>query len=742
MRLAATVAVLVVLAQGTASAAAEPVLQDVVVAPGAVSSATTMALAPDGRIFVAEQAGRLRVIKDGALLSAPFLTVPVTSDGERGLLGVTLDPNFAVNRFVYVYYTAASPVVNRIVRYTASASNPDVAQVGSAQVIVDGIPSQSGYHNGGALHFGPDGKLYFAVGENHSGGNAQSTSSMAGKLHRINPDGSIPADNPFGSSIWALGLRNPFTFDIERATGRIFINDVGQNTYEEIDETSTTEGGVNFGWPTTEGPTSDSRFRTPFHYYTHASGQCAITGGAFYDPATVNFPAQYAGDYFYADYCGDWIRSVDLTTKAESTLLSGLSAPVDIDVAEDGSLYYLARGEGRVHRVRFVDSGTPPSISAHPQPVTVTAGGDATFTVSATGSAPLGYRWQRNGADIPGATGSSYTLAGAQASDSGAQFRVIVSNASGSATSNAATLTVTSNRPPVPVIGTPAGGSLYSAGDAIGYSGSATDPEDGTVGAARFSWRIDFHHADHVHPFLQPASGSTSGSFAVPVSGHTDANVWYRIHLTVRDSGGLEASTFRDVHPRTARVTLAASAPGLRLELDDQPFTAPSTHSGVVGIQRMIAAPSPQVVDGRVYIFTGWSDGGAATHTITTPASDATYTANYLAVGLPVVAAASSEPLQVTVRAPARARWRRPIPVRVSAPAGTRVLVALRRGERRLAARRATIDADGVRVVRVRARRHAARARLVVSATGPDGQRWRSSRRIVLTRGRTSTAAG
>jgi hypothetical protein len=156
----------------------------------------------------------------------------------------------------------------------------------------------------------------------------------------------------------------------------------------------------------------------------------------------------------------------------------------------------------------------------------------------------------------------------------------------------------------------------------------------------------------------------------------------------------------------------------------------------------MIAAPSPQVVDGRVYIFTGWSDGGAATHTVTTPASDATYTANYLAVGLPVVAAASSEPLQVTVRAPARARWRRPIPVRVSAPAGTRVLVALRRGERRLAARRATIDADGVRVVRVRARRHAARARLVVSATGPDGQRWRSSRRIVLTRGRTSTAAG
>jgi hypothetical protein len=265
----------------------------------------------------------------------------------------------------------------------------------------------------------------------------------------------------------------------------------------------------------------------------------------------------------------------------------------------------------------------------------------------------------------------------------------------------------------------------------IAYAGSATDPEDGTLTGARFSWRVDFRHADHVHPFLQPAGGSASGSFAVPVTGHTDANVWYRIHLTVRDSGGLEASTFRDVHPRTARVTLAASAPGLRLELDDQPVTAPDTHTGVVGMQRKLSAPSPQVVGGRVYIFTGWSDGGAATHTIATPASDTTYTANFLQIGLPV-AAAAAEPLQVAVDAPKRARWRRAIPVRVSGPAGTRVLVALRRGERRLAARRATIDADGVRLVRVRARRQATRVRLVVSATGPDGQRWRASRRLVL----------
>jgi glucose/arabinose dehydrogenase len=743
MRLAGVLVLVALAGAHAAEAAAEPVLQDTVVASGTVSSATTMALAPDGRIFVAEQAGRLRVIKNNTLLATPFVTVPVTSTDERGLLGVTFDPGFATNRFVYVYYTAASPVVNRVVRYTASASNPDVAEAGSAQVILDNIPSQSGYHNGGSLHFGPDGKLFIAVGENHTSSNAQSTSSITGKLLRLNADGSIPAGNPYGNPVWSLGLRNPFTFDIEQATGRIFINDVGAGSYEEINETSISTAGTNFGWPTTEGPTTDSRFRSPFHYYTHASGQCAITGGAFYDPATVNFPAPYTNDYFYADFCAGWIKSVDLTTKAESTLLpaSGSRSPVDIDIAEDGSLYYLARGQGQVRRVRFVDSGTAPSISAHPQPVTVPVGGNATFSVSATGSAPLSYRWQRNGADIPGATGSSYTLSGAQAADSGAQFRVIVSNESGSATSNAATLTVTGNRPPVPAINVPMTGGSYSAGDTISYAGSATDPEDGSLGGARFTWRIDFHHADHVHPFLQPASGSTSGSFTIPTTGHTDANVWYRIVLTVRDSGGLEATTFRDVQPRTARVTLATSVPGLQLELDGQPVTTPHSHTGVVGMQRTIAAPSSQVVGGRVYVFTGWSDGGAATHTISTPASDTTYTANYLAVlppsipGLPV-AAAAVEPLTVALSAPERWRRasRRGIPVRVSAPEGTRVVVALRRGERRLAARRVTVDADGVRVVRLRVRARGT-LRVVAAATGVDGQRSRASRRIVLTRG-------
>src|SRR6185436_2808401 len=160
------------------------------------------------------------------------------SNGERGLLGVAFDPSFAVNQFVYVYYTATSPSThNRISRLTAAG---DVAVPGSEVPILD-LNDLSGAtnHNGGAIHFGPDGKLYAAVGENANGANAQTLSNLLGKILRINSDGSIPTDNPFfgtatgqNRAIWALGLRNPFTFTFQPGTGRMFINDVGQNTWE------------------------------------------------------------------------------------------------------------------------------------------------------------------------------------------------------------------------------------------------------------------------------------------------------------------------------------------------------------------------------------------------------------------------------------------------------------------------------------------------------------------------------
>ena len=329
-----------------------------------LSNPTAMAFAPDGRLFVCQQGGQLRVVKNGALLATPFVSLTVNSSGERGLLGIAFDPNFATNRFVYVYYTATTPAIhNRVSRFTADAVNGDVAAVGSEVTILD-LNNLSGAtnHNGGAIHFGPDGKLYIAVGENANPANSQTLGNLLGKILRINSDGSIPADNPFfntasgvNRAIWALGLRNPYTFSFQSGTGRMFINDVGQSAWEEINDGIASS---NYGWSTCEGACSppNASFRDPLFQYGHGSSSttgCAITGGAFYNPTTVMFPGDYINKFFYADFCTGWIRRFDPATSGAIDFASGINGPVDLIVSNDGSLYYLARGAGTVMRVVF-----------------------------------------------------------------------------------------------------------------------------------------------------------------------------------------------------------------------------------------------------------------------------------------------------------------------------------------------------------------------------------------------------
>src|SRR5262245_28926913 len=306
---------------------------------GGIASPTAMDIAPDGRIFVCQQGGSLRVIKNGALLSTPFMTLTVDSSGERGLLGVAFDPNFASNNFIYVYYTVTStPRHNRVSRFTA---NGDVVMAASEVVLLDlNDLSSATNHNGGAIHFGPDGKLYIAVGENANPPNSQTLPTLLGKVLRLNSDGTIPTDNPFyntatgkNRAIWALGLRNPFTFAFQPGSGRMFINDVGQNTWEEINDGI---AGSNYGWPTTEGETSDPRFRSPLFVYGHGNSDttgCAITGGVFYNPGFNQFPADYTGDYFFADFCGSWIRRYDVATDTALGFATNASGGiVDLDV--------------------------------------------------------------------------------------------------------------------------------------------------------------------------------------------------------------------------------------------------------------------------------------------------------------------------------------------------------------------------------------------------------------------------
>ena len=349
-------------------------------------------------------------------------------------------------------------------------------------------------HNSGAIHFGEDGKLYVAHGENATSSNSQTLANLLGKIIRMNPvpdpTAQIPTDNPFYNTatgknrlIWALGLRNPFTFSIQPGTGRLFINDVGQSSREEINEG---QPGRNFGWPTTEGAFSSAsfpQFTNPVYTYAHSGttpSGCAITGGTFYDPESPTFPASFVGKYFFADYCSNWIYYIDPANPNTASQFAGsLSAPVDLKVGPDGALYYLSRGASRVGKIRPASAGTAPQITQHPATLTVPVGTAATFSVAATGTAPLSYQWQKNGANISGATGSAYQTPPASLADNNSTYRAIVTNSFGSATSNAATLGVTANTAPVATILTPAVGAKYNAGTTLSFSGTGTDLEDG-----------------------------------------------------------------------------------------------------------------------------------------------------------------------------------------------------------------------------------------------------------------------
>ena len=621
-----------------------------------LSNPTAFAMTPDGRIFVTQQGGAVRVIKNGALLGTPFLTRTVNSSGERGMLGIAFDPDFTNNHYVYLYYTTNTPAAhNKVVRVTA---NGDVETVGSEITILDlNNLSSATNHNGGALHFGLDGDLYVAVGENANGSNSQTLNNLLGKILRLDvrdgadpdtlPDALIPTDNPFYGTasgnnrlIWARGLRNPFTFSVQPDTGRIFINDVGQSTWEEINDGV---AGANYGWPTTEGDFNQStypNFKRPFHFYNH-SGACAITGGAFYnpsDPGPALFPADYAGDYFFADYCGSFIKRIDTTTKTVTNFaMSTQTFPVDLMVGPDGSLYYLSRGAGRVMRI-FYTGNQPPTIVQPPQDLTVTEGRPATFTCQASSTETPTYQWQRDGVDIPGATSSSYVLPTTTiAADNGAAFNCVATNSFGSTPSDVATLTVVPNQPPQVQITAPLDQSFYRGGQKIIFAGTATDPEDGVLPASRFQWSVVFHHADHDHGIFYSKTGVKSGYFITANTGHTETDVFYRITLTVTDSDGMQSTTFVDILPTVVTLTVQANIPGPVVMVDGQPDPTPLdplVFDSVVGVKRVPAAPSPQMFDGGFWVFKAWSDSGARQHTIITPTVNKTYTASFAVVSL------------------------------------------------------------------------------------------------------------
>jgi glucose/arabinose dehydrogenase len=330
-------------------------------------------------MFIVEQTGRIKILKKGRIKSTPFLSLAgkVSKGGEQGLLGLAFHPNYETDRKLYVYYTNRDG--DSIVReYRASATNRnDVVDTSTARRILK-VNQPYGNHNGGMLAFGPDGYLYIALGDGGSvgdpGNRAQRLDTLLGKVLRIDVNGTstgrnfrIPASNPFVGvagfdEIWQYGLRNPWRLSFDRSTGDLWIGDVGQGEWEEIDRATRTAAGagpgINWGWRVLEGthcynPSSgcDASGKTmPLLEYAHENGRCSVTGGYVYRGSAI--PA-LRGGYLFADYCSGeiWVVVANASAPAAKTRLRDTGLLItSFGESGSGELYVVDHG-GRIYKI-------------------------------------------------------------------------------------------------------------------------------------------------------------------------------------------------------------------------------------------------------------------------------------------------------------------------------------------------------------------------------------------------------
>ena len=573
---------------------------------------TDLKVAPDGRIFIAEKGGAIRIVENGTLLDQPFYTVTTQSPNERGLVGIALDPNFEINGFVYMMYTLPLDNQNIVARVT-SAGNTAIP--GSEIELIRFDRMWAAFHNGGAMVFDTEGKLIIGTGDGTGYTSAQDMNSTLGKIIRINTDGTIPTDNPFYNendsvyrAIAAIGIRNPYTMAASPSTGRIFFNDVGNIDYEEVNEYII---GSNYGWYPIEGmlngaPAPEGNYLDPIYAYDHDFG-CAVVGASFYEPEIQQFPDGYFGKYFFLDLCKGKLLFMDPNSYEVVEFATGLKeAYNNLEVGPDGYLYLVNVIDGNMARISYVGVNSPPHISEHPASQVVAVGEDIRFQVEASGE-ELEYRWFRNGNQIPSQQGASLILTNVQLSDHGSEFSVTVSNPNGSITSNIASLTVVDgSRPSISFQNVPA---TYEAGDTIPFSALVSDPDQQDMPPQSLTWEIKFHHDDHAHPAMPPTTGIHTGEYIVEKYGEVDTNVFFRIHLTAEDSSGLTTTDFIDVQPEKVTMLLTTEPEGIAINADGSDVITNFPLRSVKSLNRTLKASPHMVVGDSLYQFVQWEDG-------------------------------------------------------------------------------------------------------------------------------------
>lgn len=592
------------------------------------------------RIFITEKSGAIKLYnpEDGSVTTLTNLPT-VTADGERGLVGIEVDPQFWTAgaegyHTIYVAYTGA----DNYDQLSKLSLAPDTLAVVGEQVLLKSTQLGNNFHHGGELQFDPAGQyLYWAVGDNTVGANAQDLSNIHGKILRLDRNGNAPADNPYFNTpgavkqIYATGLRNPFRFTFT-PNGKLLVGDVGEADWEELN--IVTAGG-NYGWPAEEGECTDCEYVNPVYAYPHSAPPAnagSITSVLVYTGSTL--PEEYRNKVFIADYSTGWIK--ELTFDAEFTSLisertfdSQAGTAVKLDQGADGNIYQLNIYPGQLSIIRPSGGNRPPAavITA-----SATSGAGDTLDVQFSGTNStdpegdsLQYRWDFGNGRT--STEANPTMQFTNTGDDFTAYTVTLTVSDGDKTDVTTQRIVVGSTPPTAEIKDTLP-LKYNAGDTITFEATGSDADE-TLPTSAYEWTVVFHHAEHTHPFRDNIVGTT-GSVTIPRTRDQLGNTWYRVTLTVTDSSGLSTTTFRDVHPNTVALTFTASDPEAAFTVDGVRYTGSHVISdAVVGVERTVSAPSPQPHSDGQLVFANWSDGGAQSHTITTPDTAAEYTVTY-----------------------------------------------------------------------------------------------------------------
>jgi glucose/arabinose dehydrogenase/PKD repeat protein len=662
-----------------------------------------LAFTPDGRLLVTIQSGQVRLIQNDVLVPTPVLNLAsvICTGFERGLVGMTVDPDFATNNYIYVYYTfkgasdcsltSVPPAFNRLSRFTLPPTN--VISLASEVVLLDNIRADGGNHNGGDLHFGPDNLLYISTGDASVEALARDPTALSGKILRIDPKQPqvIPPNNPHANTVGmricgdpagvppgngpcgeviAQGFRNPFRFDINPANGQLYINEVGAGTWEEInlwDPSSTSV--IDYGWPVREGNcVRGSRIdcgpppaglTNPLYAYDHNTGCAAITGSVFV-PNGV-WPSSFDNSYLFGDYvCGRIYQmfpnqSVNINEPFVSDL--GRNSVVTMIFGPHNAtqaLYYTTIS-GKVNRLESTsDNNRQPIAQITATPSTGPAPLNVQFSSLGSNDPdgdPLTYDWNfGNGQILTNSVELSPTVI---YSRGGVYTATLVVRDNRNGVSQTASVRIdVDNSPPVPQILTPTLTQRFTVGETLTLTGRATDPEDGVLTDTKLIWEVRQHHLDvrypdnqHFHPWLAPTTGNNISTIAPAPEELFATPSYLEILLTATDSLGRSTTITQTIRPQQAALTIRTEPEGMELIVNKYALTETTVISAWVNDQLTLTA-LPQVRNGQTWIFDSWADSSpsnviSATRTLTTTTQAMTYTARFrplLRVYLPFAA--------------------------------------------------------------------------------------------------------